>query len=339
MPGGHLLVTATSTLPTAMRPATLKRMNEFELIQRCFTDWPISHPSLLLGQGDDCLIWQTPDPLAISIDTAVEGRHFPEWSSGVQAAQRAFLPALSDLAAMGATPAFFTLALTLPTPLNESWLMEFAKRLQQLASEYSMLLAGGDTTSGPVRVISIQVQGTVQQPLKRSAAKAGDDVWLSGHTGLAAAAIQALLQDKEAVIPDAWQQAYWHPQPRIALGQALVGKAHAAIDVSDGLWADLAHVARASQLHIELEAEQLPMHPSLESLPPDELLKLMLTGGDDYELAFTATKDQRDTIQEISNRLGLPLSRIGQALVGDLGVSVRHNGKPLILDQQGFDHF
>lgn len=326
-------------LPTTRHPATLRPMTEFELIQQCFSDWPVTHPSLVLGQGDDCLIWQTPQPLAMSIDTAVEGRHFPDWASGAQAAQRAFLPALSDLAAMGATPAFFTLALTLPSPLNEAWLMAFAKRLKQLACDYQMVLAGGDTTSGSAPVISIQVHGTVQQPMKRNAAKAGDDVWLSGHTGLAAAAIQALLQNQNADIPDTWQQAYWQPQPRIALGQALVGKAHAAIDVSDGLWADLAHIARASQVHIELEAEQLPVHTSLDGLPEKEALQLMLTGGDDYELAFTAAKNQRDAVTHLSKQLDLPLTRIGHTLAGDASVSVRHNGKPMVWDHQGFEHF
>lgn len=320
-------------------PGDTSPMTEFELIQQCFSSWPVTNPALMLDQGDDCLIWQTPQPLAISIDTAVEGRHFPEWASGAQAAQRAFLPSLSDLAAMGATPAFFTLALTLPSPLNETWLMDFSARLQQLASDHQMVLAGGDTTSGPVPVISIQVHGTVQQPLKRSAAIAGDDVWISGYTGLAAAAIQALLQDRHADIPDAWQQAYWQPQPRIALGQVLVGKAHAAIDISDGLWADLAHIARASQVHIELEAERLPMHASLEGLPQSEALKLILTGGDDYELAFTAAEEQRDAISLLSQQLGLPLTRIGQARAGDAEVSVMHNGKPMTLDHQGFEHF
>lgn len=314
-------------------------MTEFELIQHCFTNWPITHPSIVLGQGDDCLLWQSNEPLAISIDTAVQGRHFPDWASGAQVAQRAFLPALSDLAAMGATPAFFTLALTLPAPLNEAWLMDFSGRLKQLATDYQIALAGGDTTAGPVPVISIQVQGTVQQALKRSAARSGDDVWISGYTGLAAAAIQALLNDRYADIPDAWQQAYWQPQPRITLGQSLIGKAHAAIDVSDGLWADLAHIARASQVHIELEAEQLPVHASLEGLPQNRVFELMLTGGDDYELAFTAAEAQREAIVQLSKQSGLSLTRIGKAKAGDDRVSVVHNGKPLALDHQGFEHF
>ncbi|MHA7881153.1 MAG: thiamine-phosphate kinase [Saccharospirillum sp.] len=314
-------------------------MTEFELIEQCFAHWPVTHPDLRLGQGDDCLIWQSPEPLAMSIDTAVQGRHFPDWASGAQAAQRAFLPAVSDLAAMGGTPVFFTQALTLPRPLNEAWLLDYAERLKQLASDYQMALAGGDTTAGPVPVISIQVHGTAQKPLKRSTAQDGDDVWLSGHTGLAAAAIAALLQDQNAAIPQAWQDAYWQPQPRIALGQALVGKAHAAIDLSDGLWADLAHIAKASGLSIELHADHLPLHDSLAGVPQAQALKWMLTGGDDYELAFTAAQHQRDTLLGLSETLGLPLTRIGKVVAGDAAVIVRHNGKRLTLEQQGFEHF
>ena len=210
-------------LPFPDHEATLSAMNEFELIEHYFRGWRGSHPDLILGQGDDCLIWHPRRATVMSIDTAVEGRHFPVQSTGAQAAQRAFLPALSDLAAMGADPAFFTLALTLPSPMDDAWLDDFARRLRELSEHYGLVLAGGDTTSGPCRVISMQMHGLVDAPLRRDGVQPDDDLWVSGFPGRAGAALPAVLNPARTSVPEDWLTAYWSPQPRIELGQRLVG--------------------------------------------------------------------------------------------------------------------
>ncbi|PTY38224.1 thiamine-phosphate kinase [Saccharospirillum sp. MSK14-1] len=315
-------------------------MTEFELIESCFRSGTVRDASLMVGNGDDCLVWHDAAPLAMSIDTAVAGRHFPEDASPERVAQRAFLPALSDLAAMGATPAFFTLALTLPTPIDEHWTRRFAQRLVTLADHYGLVLAGGDTTSGPARVISLQMHGRIAQPLTRSGVLVGDEVWVSGQPGRAAAALPAILDGREADVPGDWLDAYWQPQPRLSLGQQLVGIANAAIDVSDGLVADLTHLARASHLNIELAVEHLPVAPSLsERLGFDDAIAKVLAGGDDYELAFTAPAERHNELLELSQQLALPLTCIGRAQAGDATVSIRHNGKDYRSSWPGFTHF
>lgn len=314
-------------------------MNEFELIKECFGGWAVQNAGLQLGQGDDCLIWQDPAPMAMSIDTAVSGRHFPESASAGQVAQRAFLPALSDLAAMGAEPLFFTLALTLPPPLDSEWLFAFSRRLRELSEQWGMVLAGGDTTAGPCVVVSIQVHGRARQPIRRSGARAGDDLWVSGRTGLAGAALPAVLAPHSQAVPEAWLEAYWQPTPRIELGQRLCGLASACIDISDGLAADVRHIAEASQVRIELDAERVPTDPELPLRLGDRALECILSGGDDYELAFTARADQRPAIAALADALDLPLTRIGRVGAGDAGVDLLHHGLPLDLSQQGFQHF
>lgn len=314
-------------------------MTEFELIEHYFRGWPGSHPDLILGQGDDCLIWHPRRATVMSIDTAVEGRHFPEQSTGAQAAQRAFLPALSDLAAMGAEPAFFTLALTLPSPLDDVWLADFANRLRELSEHHGLVLAGGDTTSGSCRVISLQMHGLVDAPLRRNGVQPNDDLWVSGFPGRAAVALPAVLNPIEQSVPPDWLAAYWTPQPRIELGQRLVGLASAAIDVSDGLAADCGHLARASGLDLLIDTALLPQAPSFQGCPEDQLLAWILSGGDDYELAFTAAPVHREAMTALAATLDLPLTRIGQAQAGDGKVLIRHNGEALTLSETGFQHF
>lgn len=312
-------------------------MDEFELIETCFRGAGPSDSGLLLGNGDDCLIWRDPVPLAMSIDTAVAGRHFPADASPERIAQRALLPALSDLAAMGAEPAFFTLALTLPQPLDEPWVRRFAVRLAELGQEHGLVLAGGDTTAGPALVISIQVHGRAEEALHRAGARPDEDVWVSGWPGRAAAALPAILDGREAELPADWLAAYWEPRPRLDLGQALRGLASAAIDVSDGLAADLGHLARASGLGIELAVEDLPLAELTPRLG-DAAIDTLLSGGDDYELAFTAATGWRRELASLARRLELPLTRIGHTRVGDAGVRIRHNGQPW-RPRPGYQHF
>lgn len=314
-------------------------MNEFELIAHYFRGWRGDHPDLILGQGDDCLIWHPRRATVMSIDTAVGGRHFPEAATGAQTAQRAFLPALSDLAAMGAEPAFFTLALTLPSPIDHAWLAAFASRLRELSEHYGLVLAGGDTTSGPARVISLQMHGLVDAPLRRSGVQPNDDLWVSGFPGRAAAALPAVLNPARASAPDDWLAAYWSPEPRLELGQRLIGLASAAIDVSDGLAADCGHLAKASGLTLVIDTGKLPQAPSFRGCSEDKVLSWVLSGGDDYELAFTAAPGQRDAIAALAATLNLPLTRIGQAQTGDGQALIRHNGEAYPLSETGFQHF
>jgi len=314
-------------------------MTEFELIERCFGGWSLTDPGLIVGQGDDCLVWQDSAPLAMSIDTAVSGRHFPENATAEQVAQRAFLPAVSDLAAMGAEPAFFTLALTLPKTVDDAWLLAFGRRLRELAEQWGLVLAGGDTTSGPVAVISVQVHGRVRQPLLRANARPGDDVWVSGQTGLAAAALPNILDPTLPPVPEHWLAAYWQPVPRIELGKKLIGQASSAIDVSDGLAADLGHIAEASGVLIQVDCERLPMEAELRTRFGEAVWDTVLAGGDDYELAFTAPVDFRDDLVVLGRSLDLALTRIGRVEAGDAGVQIRHNGRPLAVGHRGFEHF
>jgi thiamine-monophosphate kinase len=314
-------------------------MNEFELIEHYFRGWHGSHPDLILGQGDDCLIWHPNRMTVMSIDTAVEGRHFPVHATGAEAAQRAFLPALSDLAAMGAEPAFFTLALTLQSPADAAWLDSFAGRLRQLSEHYGLVLAGGDTTSGQGRIISLQMHGLVDAPLRRDGVQPDDDLWVSGFPGRAAAALPAVLNPAgQRPSPD-WLQAYWSPQPRVELGQRLIGLASSAIDVSDGLVADCGHLAKASGLDLVIDTGRLPRAPSFQSLPDEEVRSWILTGGDDYELAFTAEPAQREALTKLAASLDIPLTRIGQAQAGDGRTLIRHNGDYQTLAENGFQHF
>lgn len=336
---GSPLTAFLSILSFSPPGATLPAMTEFELIKRCFSGWSLSDPGLIVGQGDDCLVWRDSAPLAISIDTAVAGRHFPVDATPARVAQRAFLPAVSDLAAMGAKPAFFTLALTLPADVDDDWLLAFGERLRELSEQWGLVLAGGDTTAGPGLVMSVQVHGRVHQPLLRSGARPGDDVWVSGATGLAAAALPTILGASRAEVPEHWLTAYWQPVPRIELGLGLVGLATSAIDVSDGLAADLGHIATASGVRIEIDCEQLPMEAELQSRLGERVWETVLAGGDDYELAFTAPADRREAVLALSRSLALPLTRIGRVGAGDATVRIRHNGRPVVLGRGGFQHF
>jgi thiamine-monophosphate kinase len=314
-------------------------MNEFELIEHYFRGWHGSHPDLILGQGDDCLIWHPNRTTVISIDTAVEGRHFPIHATGAEAAQRAFLPALSDLAAMGAEPAFFTLALTLPSPADAAWLESFAGRLRELSEYYGLVLAGGDTTSGPGRVISLQMHGLVDAPLRRDGAQPDDDLWVSGFPGRAAAALPSVLNPAGPTASPDWLQAYWLPQPRLELGQRLIGLASSAIDVSDGLVADCGHLAKASGLDLVIDTGLLPRASSFNSVQDEQVRSWVLAGGDDYELAFTAAPEYRETLIKLAGLLDIPLTRIGQAQAGDGRTLIRHNGHFQTLAGNGFQHF
>ncbi|MHB8667031.1 MAG: thiamine-phosphate kinase [Burkholderiales bacterium] len=318
-------------------------VSEFDLIRRYFTR-PAKRA--LLGVGDDCALIAAEEGsvLAVSTDMLVEGRHFFAGADAVQLGHKALAVNLSDLAAMGAAPRYATLALALPDA-DETWLAQFTQGLFGLADAFDVELIGGDTTRGP-RTISITAIGTVAPglALRRDGARVGDDVWLSGCTGDAALALAHLNgRVKLSAAALAHCLARLHtPVPCIALGLALRGLASSAIDVSDGLAADLGHIAECSGVAIELRYAALPRSRALNTCTDERLAQAcLLAGGDDYELAFTARADCVARVETVAADLGLVLTRIGTVSAGEAGLVAVHDagGKPLRLTSRGFDHF
>lgn len=311
-------------------------MNEFELIQRYF-DWP--SPQIRLSVGDDCALLDALGTLAISTDSLIEGRHFFTEVDPYALGHKALAVNLSDLAAMGATPLAFTLALTLPLARAQdaTWMHAFSAGLQTLATQYSCALIGGDTTAGPFS-ITITVIGRVdpEHTLKRSRAQVGDDIYVSGTLGDAALAVQQI--QTGAAVDAALRKKLEQPTPRVALGQALLGIAHAAIDLSDGVAGDLAHVLKASGVGATLALEQLPLSSALQALPPEQRWQYALAGGDDYELCFTAPAHCAEALQSLATQLMLPLTCIGR-IDNISGLRYTYRGQALEFTGQGFRHF
>lgn len=274
---------------------------EFDLIHKYFHR-PSKNPQVLLGNGDDCALIQTNQTLAFSIDTLVYGTHFTDSISPFDLGYRALAVNLSDLAAMGAKPVAFLLALTLPNP-DDVWLSEFSRGLFSLADSFSMDLIGGNTTQGPL-AITIQIIGTLPQgkALKRSNAKTGDDMYVTGILGL------GLVK----------------PTPRILFAQALLDLAHAAIDISDGLTQDLSHILAASKLGAVIDLHKIPGSH--------------FDQGEDYELCFTAPKATATAIETLATTMNVPLSKIGH-IIEKPGLWQIENGQYVKLPIKGYQHF
>lgn len=315
-------------------------MNEFQLIARYF-DWPASNAEL--GVGDDAaLVSIAPGKqLAISADMLVEGRHFFADVDPDCLGRKALAVNLSDMAAMGAIPRWFTLALALPQ-VDTRWLEAFSRGLRAMAEEHGVTLIGGDTTCGPL-TISIQIMGEVEAgaALLRSGGLPGDDLWVSGPLGAAAAAV--MHRQGRIVLPtDVFAQCEVRldlPVPRVALGRQLRGLASAALDISDGLLADAGHLCERSGCGAQIELSRVPCPEEIGNLPPDLLQEAILAGGDDYELCFSAPEIQRDAIEALKATTGLALTRVGKLVAGQ-GIQVLDAcGKPLTLSHAGFDHF
>ena len=318
-------------------------LSEFELIARYF-DRPQAPDNVVkLGVGDDCALLAPPpgETLAISTDMLVEGRHFFAGADPEKLGHKALAVNLSDLAAMGAKPMAFTLALSLPSA-DENWLAGFARGLFALADAEGIRLIGGDTTRGPLN-LCITVMGSVpvDEALRRDAAKNGDDLWVSGTLGDARLALE-VLQGKLTLTPallSLAEERLHRPTPRCALGMALRGIAHAAIDVSDGLLGDLGHLLARSQLGAEIDAASLPAGPALSQQLADKQTDYMLNGGDDYELCFTAPPEQRDAVLSAAASVNTPITRIGRLKLG-AGIQILDAaGKSLPFTSQSFDHF
>ena len=315
-------------------------IGEFELIRRFFDRGPARRA--LLGVGDDCALLAAPvagNSLAISTDMMVGGRHAFDDVDPAALGHKALAVNLSDLAAMGARPLAFTLALALPQA-DERWLEAFSAGLFGLADRFDCELVGGDTTRGPLNVC-VTVFGEVSPgaALRRDRVQPGDDLWVSGELGAAAFAVaegkatRALAEDHPA------RRRLDRPEPRIALGLALRHLARAAIDLSDGLAGDLGHLLERSRVGAQLCWPSVPLAAELADLPQARQMALALSGGDDYELLFAAAPENRIAIEALSGRLELPLTRIGCFDAGEAMHVVDARGRPIAWQGHGFDHF
>jgi thiamine-monophosphate kinase len=315
-------------------------VDEFELIDRWFTGRGAARPDVRLPVGDDAAIVAPPPgaELVLALDTIVAGTHFPAGMPARAVGHRALAVNLSDIAAMGAEPCWALLGLTLPA-VDEGWVAEFSRGLDELARRHGVALVGGDTTRGPLAA-TLTLAGLLPPgtALRRRGARAGDDVWVSGTPGDAAAGL-AILQGGLQAAGEARErllQRFLLPEPRVALGLALRGLASACIDVSDGLAGDLAKLCAASGAGARIESRELPLSPALVAAAGREAaVRHALTGGDDYELLFTAPAGQRGAVGALT--AGVACRRIGTVVAGR-GVLV--DGAALPRDAgHGFDHF
>jgi thiamine-monophosphate kinase len=313
--------------------------SEFDLIARYFT-----RPSrtAVLGVGDDAALLRVSPgmELAVSADMLVSGRHFFPDTDAERLGRKALAVNLSDMAAMGALPRWILLSLALPE-VDEAWLSRFASGLLGMAERFGVELVGGDTTRGPLN-ISITILGEVEagQALRRDAAQVGDDIWVSGELGGAALALRQLRGATELTSDEstACLERLESPEPRVALGRRLIGLAHAAIDVSDGLLADLGHVLERSGKGAHIDWEKVPTAVALRTRP-DLIPACALAGGDDYELCFTAPAAHRNPILAAAAAAKSPVTRIGR-VTGTAGLQVvGSDGKPLAYAASGYDHF
>jgi thiamine-monophosphate kinase len=316
-------------------------IGEFEIIERYFKR-PDRDPDVLLGIGDDAAVLAAEGLMAVTVDTLVAGVHFPDGLAPNLLGYRLMAVNLSDLAAMGAVPRWCTLALTLPKP-DERWLEGFSRGLFELAERYSVSLVGGDLTRGPLAA-TLQLMGTVDRGrvLTRGGGKAGDDVYVTGTLGDSAAGI-ALIGERVDAAPGsaaaALKERFYRPVPRVEAGLALRALASAAIDVSDGLLADLGHICERSGCGAVVETESVPVSAELLStFPPQIALAHALAGGDDYELCFTAPPSRAPQIEAALEGTGVTAKRIGQLVAGRDVVCTRE-GEAFTPPARGYSHF
>jgi len=318
---------------------------EFSLIQRYFNILTADRDDVVVGIGDDCAVLRTPENklTAISVDTLVQGVHFFADVDPYRLGVKALAVNLSDLAAMGAEPAWFTLALSLPE-IKDEWLKSFSAGLADLARQHQIQLVGGDTTRGPL-TITIQVHGHLhaENILRRNAAKSGDLICVTGFLGDAAAGLQHKLgQLDETLLSDTDRdyliQRLEMPTPRNQIGQQLVGKAHAAIDISDGLLADLNHMLNASHKGARINLSALPKSDALRKLPLALANQLALTGGDDYELCFTAAPENVAILSQQFPGMIQVIGEISEAK-GIYYQDVQGNWQTFSDIKVGYDHF
>ena len=328
---------------------------EFDLIQRFFTEQTVRRSDVILGIGDDAALLSPPAgaSLVVSTDTLIAGVHFPVDTDAYAVGYKTLAVNLSDMAAMGAEPAWISLAISLPEK-DDVWLAAFSRGLFTLATESGVQLIGGDTTRGPL-CMSVQIMGFVPegQALRRSGAQVGDGVFVTGTIGDAGLGLlfkQGLKQGLKQELQEALQadigdlshrliQRLEYPTPRVAAGLALRGLATSAIDVSDGLAADLGHVLAASAVGANIEIDRLPLSDAFRTVATPDDWQRAVSAGDDYELCFTAPMAQEATILERLRAVDCPCVRIGEITIqpGLRWYDAGHNEQPI--SHAGFDHF
>lgn len=318
-------------------------MNEFELIARYFARQPAVRADVALGIGDDAAVLNVPadQQLVVSADMLVAGVHFPESTDALFIGHKSLAVNLSDLAAMGATPAWFTLSLSMPEA-DTKWLEGFCAGLFGLAREQDIALVGGDTTRGPL-TIGIQIMGFVppEQALLRSGARPGDHVYVTGLLGEAALGLQ-LVQNR-LKLPEEFRanvlQQLNRPLARVRAGLGLRGLASACIDISDGLVADLGHMLRASKVGARIELKRLPLSPAYDAAFGQVGWEAALSGGDDYELCFTIPPDRETAFRNASTHFGVSCSYIGD-IEAESGLRIiDKSGQRYQAQRAGYDHF
>ncbi len=314
-------------------------LSEFQLIKEYFTTIASKRSDVVLGVGDDCALLQLPagKELAVTVDTLVEGVHFLASDDPEAIGHKALAVNLSDLAAMGAEPAWVTLALTLPE-IDSSWLQQFSRGFLSLAEQYGIQLVGGDTTQGP-RSITVTAHGLVEsgKALRRDTAQPDDLIYLTGTIGDAAV---ALLLQSGSYLPqrgsEQLMQRLQRPTPRIQIGRSLVDIAHAAIDISDGVLADLGHICAQSGVAAEINLHQIPLSSEVrEYLEKTADWATILKGGDDYELCFTLPPGREDALTD----MGCEVTCIGRAISGSGIRCLQEDGGELSISGDGYEHF
>lgn len=327
-------------------------MNEFEIIERFFNN-PYKNKSdeVVLAIGDDAAIIDVPEKhqLLISTDTLVSGVHFPLETSPENIAYKSLAVNLSDMAAMGATPRWVSLSLTVPKYI-EDWFIRFAKSFNSILEQYSLVLLGGDTTQGPLS-ITIQINGLIPKcldkktnALKREGAKPGDLIYVTGKLGGAAFALKSLLDKNEKSIfknPSSWElERLNRPTARIKTGIYLRKIASSCIDISDGLFGDLSHILKASKVGAEIKLANIPYSESLLKLNNNLAIDLALNGGDDYELCFTLPKETKSSVIRKLNTI-CPVSNIGKINRNDSVITLRkeEGDQHLLKPSKSYLHF
>lgn len=321
----------------------VSHLSEFSLIETYFTELTSRRDDVHLGIGDDCALLTCPEnhAVAVSIDTLVAGVHFFDDVDPESLGHKSLAVGLSDLAAMAAKPAWFTLALTLPE-IDQQWLQGFSRGLAKLAKQHNVQLVGGDTTKGPL-TISIQVHGFVKPEfaLRRDGAQVGDLVYVTGTLGDAGAALQLKLkqcEDKQFSTQDKLYlaQRLERPTPRVQFADSIKEFASSAIDISDGLSSDLAHILEKSAVGATIDLMALPLSSALNNLDPNQAQQLALNSGDDYELCFTvpAAKqvDFESTVTEAYTQIGIIEAELGLRIVDN-------DGQQKTISGSGYDHF
>ena len=310
---------------------------EFDLIARIRAR-VATRADVVLGIGDDAALLAPPPgrQLVVTADTLNDGVHFPRGTSPADVGWKALAVNLSDLASMGAEPAWCTLSLSLPQS-DPAWIEGFLDGFLDLAEQHGIALVGGDTTRGPLS-IAVTAMGLVEpgRALRRDGARVGDEVWVTGTLGDAAGGLALL--DREPV--PALRARLDRPTPRVAAGRALVGIATACVDVSDGLLADLGHVCARSHVAAHIDVNALPASAALrEAFGEADRIALQASGGDDYELCFTAPADAGADIGAVSAQLGLRITRIGRIVAGEGVHPVDAKSQPWSSPRRGYDHF